>query len=178
MGNANLCHVTKFLRLILVSIWSLRSLRKKVQLSQPSYGNHFPAIAATTIAEIGKSAIPGIVVATIAGEWFPYDRWTFFPSAIAAITAIIWKTGLYCSLLLSCPFQGKPAYKFGFRSSVQKNGLPGEGRHEGLVPRNDVLTTGFIRFSLARTPARIMFGPRLRTPPPPRNPEGVANQEG
>ena len=25
---------------------------------------------------------------------------------------------------------------------MQKNGLPGEGRHEGLVPRNDVLTSG------------------------------------
>ena len=66
--------------------------------------------------------------------------------------------------LLGCPFPGRPNYKFGFRSSVQKNGLPGEGRHEGLVPRNDVLTTGFIRFSLARTFARIIFVPRL--PPP------------
>ena len=55
------------------------------------------------------------------------------------------------------------------------NGLPGEERHEGLVPRNDVLTGGFIRFSLARTLARIFFVPRLRFP---RNPEGVANQEG
>ena len=71
------------------------------------------------------------------------------------------ETGLYCSLLLSCPFPSKPGYKFGFRSSVQKNGLPGEGRHEGLVPRNDVLTTGFIRFSLPRTLARIFFVPRL-----------------
>ena len=34
----------------------------------------------------------------------------------------------------------RPSNKFGFRSSVQKNGLPGEGRHEGLVLRNDVLT--------------------------------------
>ena len=77
------------------------------------------------------------------------------------------ETGLYCSLLLSCPFPSKPVYKFGFRSSVQKNGLPGEGRHEGLVPRNDVLTTGFIRFSLPRTLARIFFVPRLRPSPPP-----------
>ena len=76
-------------------------------------------------------------------------------------------------LLLGCPFSGRPSYKFGFRSSVQKNGLPGEGRHEGLVPRNDVLTNGFIGFSLARTLARILFVPRL----PPRNPEGVANLE-
>ena len=43
-------------------------------------------------------------------------------------------------------------------------------------PRNDVLTGGFIRFSLARTLTRIIFlVPRLRSP---RNPEGVANQEG
>ena len=37
-----------------------------------------------------------------------------------------------------------PSHKMGFRSSAAKNGLPGEGRHEGLVPRNDVLTNGFI----------------------------------
>ena len=37
-----------------------------------------------------------------------------------------------------------PSHKMGFRSSVSKSGLPGEGRHEGLVPRNDVLTDGFI----------------------------------
>ena len=61
----------------------------------------------------------------------------------------------------------------GFRSSVQKNGPTGEGRQEGLVPRNNVLTNGFIRFSLARTLARILFVPRLRSPP--KNPEGVSN---
>ena len=38
----------------------------------------------------------------------------------------------------------RQAQSFGFRSSVAKNGLLGEGRHEGLVPRNDVLTNGFI----------------------------------
>ena len=37
-----------------------------------------------------------------------------------------------------------PSHKMGFRSSVSKSGLPGEGRHEGLVARNDVLTNGFI----------------------------------
>ena len=37
----------------------------------------------------------------------------------------------------------RPSYKFSFLSSVYKNGLPGEGRHEGLVLRNDVLTNGF-----------------------------------
>ena len=56
----------------------------------------------------------------------------------------------------------RPSYKFGFRSSVNKNGLLGEGRHEGLVPRNDVLTNGFIRFSLTWTLAQILFVPRLR----------------
>ena len=38
----------------------------------------------------------------------------------------------------------RPSHKMGFRSSAAKNGHPGEGRHEGLVPRNDVLTNGFI----------------------------------
>ena len=74
--------------------------------------------------------------------------------------------------LYVAPPRGTPSYKFGFRSSVQKNGLPGEGRNEGLVPRNYVLTNGFRGFSLARTLARILFVPSFRTP---RNPEGVAN---
>ena len=43
-----------------------------------------------------KSFISAIVVAAIAGEWFPYDRydrsdrWTF---CFSAIEAIIWKPG-------------------------------------------------------------------------------------
>ena len=44
-----------------------------------------------------KSSISAIVVAaiaTIAGKWFPYDHWTFFFSAIAAI---IWKPVLEIS---------------------------------------------------------------------------------
>ena len=44
---------------------------------------------------------------------------------------------------------GKPSHKMGFRSSVSKSGHPGEGKHVGLVRRNDVLTNGFIGFSLA-----------------------------
>ena len=44
---------------------------------------------------------------------------------------------------------GKPSHKMGFRSSVSQSGHPGEGKHEGLVRRNDVLTNGFIGFSLA-----------------------------
>ena len=58
----------------------------------------------------------------------------------------------------------RPSHKFGFQSSVSKNRHPGEGGHEGLVPRNDVLTNGFIGFSLARALARILFVPRLRSP--------------
>ena len=61
-----------------------------------------------------------------------------------------------------------PVTNFGFRSSVSKDGLPGEGRNECLVPRNDVLTNAFIGFSLAQTLARILFVPRLRTPQKPR----------
>ena len=43
----------------------------------------------------------------------------------------------------------RPSHKMGFRSSVSQSGHPGEGKHEGLVRRNDVLTNGFIGFSLA-----------------------------
>ena len=35
------------------------------------------------------------------------------------------------------------------------------GRQEFLLPRNDDLSRGFIRFSLARTLERIFFVPRL-----------------
>ena len=58
---------------------------------------------------------------------------------------------------------GRPSHKMGFRS-VSKSGHPGEGKHEGLVPRNDVLRNGFIGFSLARSLARILFVPCLRSP--------------
>ena len=51
-------------------------------------------------------------------------------------------------LLLGFPFQDTPSYNFGFRSSVQKNSLPGEERHWGLLPRNDVLRNCFIPFFL------------------------------
>ena len=55
--------------------------------------------------------------------------------------------GLLMLLLRSCTDYWAacaPSHKMGFRSSVSKSGLPGEGRHEDLVPRNDVLTNGFI----------------------------------
>ena len=67
---------------------------------------------------------------------------------------------------------GFPVIKSVFGRLCRKTVPPGEERHEGLVPRNDFLTNGFIGFSLARTLAQIRFVPRLR---PPRNPEGVAN---
>ena len=62
--------------------------------------------------------------------YFLYTLMTFFHALI---------TGL----------PGKPSHKMGFRSSVSQSGHPGEGKHEGLVRRNDVLTNGFIGFSLA-----------------------------
>ena len=58
----------------------------------------------------------------------------------------------------------RPSHKMGSRSSVSKSGLPGEGRHEGLAPRNDVLTNSFIWVSLPRSLARILFVPCLRSP--------------
>ena len=51
---------------------------------------------------------------------------------------------LYNLFFLITGLPVRPSHKMGFRSSVSKSGLPGEGRHEGLVPRNDVLTNGFI----------------------------------
>ena len=75
-------------------------------------------------------------------------------------------------LLLGCPFQDTPSYNFGFRLCRKT----GSREREGLVPRNGVLTGGFIRFPLAQTLTRIIFSvPCLRSP---RSPEGVANQEG
>ena len=53
---------------------------------------------------------------------------------------------------------------------------PGGGKTQGLVPRNDVLTNGFIRFSFAPTLARIYIYFYLALAPP-ENPEDVANQE-
>ena len=48
----------------------------------------------------------------------------------------------YSTIITGLPV--RPSHKMGFRSSVSKSGLPGEGRHKGLVRRNDVLTNGFI----------------------------------
>ena len=74
-------------------------------------------------------------------------------------------------LLLGCPFQGCPVINSVFGRLCRKT-VPGGGKTRGLVPRDDVLTNSFIRFSLARILARILIVPVLR---PFRNPEGVAN---
>ena len=65
------------------------------------------------------------------------------------------------AIITGLPVQS--SQKMGFRSSVSKSRLPGEGRHEGLVPRNDVLTNGFRWVSLARSLTRILFVPCLRS---------------
>ena len=65
------------------------------------------------------------------------------------------------SLLLGCP--ASPVINSFFGRLCRKTVIRGR-RHEDLVPRNDVLTNGFIGFSLARTLAWILFVPRLRSP--------------
>ena len=72
------------------------------------------------------------------------------------------------SYLAAC--RASPVIISRFRSSPQENEHPEEGRHEGLVLRNDVLTSVFIWFFLTRTLAQIFFVPRLRPPPPPPPP--------
>ena len=62
------------------------------------------------------------------------------------------------------PFRRCPVINSVFGRLYRKT-VPREGIHEGLIPRNDVLTNGF-RFSLAR----ILFVPRLRPPLPPPKP--------
>ena len=61
----------------------------------------------------------------------------------------------------------------GFRSSAAKNGLPGEGRHEGLVPRNDVLTNGFMCFFSWTSPCTDTFCTSSALPL--KNPQSVVN---
>ena len=59
-----------------------------------------------------------MVVASIAGEWFPYDRWTIFFSAIAAIVVIIilWNLSLiyrnnHPPFLLNCYLYALQTYQ-------------------------------------------------------------------
>ena len=68
------------------------------------------------------------------------------------------------SIITGLPLSGLPNYNSVFGRLCRKT-VPRKGRHGGLVPRNDVLTNGFIRFSLAWTLARILFVPRLRPSP-------------
>ena len=63
------------------------------------------------------------------------DNVRFKIVACSALKSLFW-------IITGLP--GKPSHKFGFRSAVAKNSLLGKGRHEGLVPRNDVLTNGFV----------------------------------
>ena len=91
------------------------------------------------------------------------------------------ETGLYCSLLLSCPFPSKPVYKFGFRSSVQKNGLP--GREDTRVWYRETMFSQQVSYDFPfHGPLQEYFLYLVSFPPsphlPPRNLEGVANQEG
>ena len=53
----------------------------------------------------------------------------------------------------------RPSRKFGFRSSVSKSGLPGEGRHDGLVPKR--CSQKWFHMIFSRSLARILFVPRF-----------------
>ena len=66
----------------------------------------------------------------------------------------------------------RPSHKMGFRSSVSKSGLPGEGRHEGLVPRNDSHKWFYMSFSCT-APCTDTFCTLSALPL--KNPQGVAN---
>ena len=99
----------------LPSLWSLRSLKKK-NFSDRS--DHMKSLSSdrsdNNCCDI-KSSISAIVVAAIAGEWFPYDRWTIF-SAITAIVVIIWKPGLiyrnnHPPFLLNCYLYALQTYR-------------------------------------------------------------------
>ena len=77
---------------------------------------------------------------------------------------------LYISLVTGLPV--RPSHKMGFRSSAAKNGLPGEGRHEGLVRRNDVLTVVSYEFLLHGAYTDTFCTSSLL---PLKNPQGVTN---
>ena len=51
--------------------------------------------------------------------------------------------------LLSCLW-GTSSYDFGFRLVSAEKRTPGWGKRRGMVPRSDVLTSGFMRSFLAR----------------------------
>ena len=69
--------------------------------------------------------------------------------------------------------QDTPSYNFAFRSSVQKNGLPGEEKHGGFSTEKR-LSQKWFHFSL-HWPFLEYFVYLASTP---RNSEVVANQEG
>ena len=83
-------YLVKIRNLSLVSIWPLRSLRKK---SSAITRKPLSSDRSDNDRWDRKSSISVNVVAGIAGKWLTYDRcdsWTFF---FSAITAIIWKPG-------------------------------------------------------------------------------------
>ena len=84
------------------------------------------------------------------------------------------------ALLLDCPFQGTCSYLFGFSVVGAERQSPGGRRHEGRVPRNDVLASGFIVYDVPSTdPCTNIFylaSPPPPPPPPQQKPKSVANQ--
>ena len=98
----NVFYVVNMRNLSLVPIWSLRSLwslRKKSSAIAAIIRKPLSSDSSDNDRWDIKSSISVIVVAAIAGKWFPYDRydrydrWSFFFSAIAEIVANIWKPG-------------------------------------------------------------------------------------
>ena len=79
------------------------------------------------------------------------------------------------ALLLDCPFQGTCSYLFGFSVVRAERQSPRGRRHEGLVPRNDVLASGFVVYDVPlHRPLHKYF--YLASAPPPQKPRSVANQ--
>ena len=94
---------------------------------------------------------------------------------IPQILAVLWE--IHCIYIwLLWLFTGlpvRPSHKFGFRSSALKSGLPGKGRHESLVLRNNVLVKWFhMIFSCTDrcTDTFCTLSPLLL-----KNPQGVVN---
>ena len=95
----NVFYLVKMRNLSLVSIWSLRSLRKKSSAIATIIRKPLSSNRSENDSWDIKSSISVVVFAAIAEKWFSYDRydrcdrWTFFFKAITAIVAITWKTG-------------------------------------------------------------------------------------
>ena len=70
------------------------------------------------------------------------------------------------------PFRARAVIYLGFGCLCRKTVSRGEGRHEGLVPRNDVLTSGFILYKLfpCSDPFMNIFWYNVPTPRPLQKP--------